>query len=104
MEDIRVLYPIHMNPAVRQIAAEVFAGSERIHMMDPVDVMDCHNLMARSYLILTDSGSIQEEAPSLGKPILVMRDTPSARRAWQRGRSSWSARRNKRFMRRLASC
>lgn len=74
-EDIRVLYPIHMNPAVRQIAAEVFAGSERIHMIDPVDVIDCHNLMARSYLILTDSGGIQEEAPSLGKPVLVMRDT-----------------------------
>lgn len=74
-EDIRVLYPIHMNPAVRQIASEVFAGSERIHMIDPVDVIDCHNLMARSYLILTDSGGIQEEAPSLGKPVLVMRDT-----------------------------
>lgn len=74
-EDIRVLYPIHMNPAVRQIAAEVFAGSERIHMIDPVDVIDCHNLMARSYLILTDSGGIQEEAPFLGKPVLVMRDT-----------------------------
>lgn len=73
--DVKALYPIHMNPIVRQAANEEFRGMDRIHIIDPVEVFDCHNLMARSYLILTDSGGIQEEAPSLGKPVLVMRDT-----------------------------
>lgn len=73
--DVKVLYPIHMNPIVRQAADEELAGLERIHIIEPVDVFDCHNIMAKSYLILTDSGGIQEEAPSLGKPVLVMRDT-----------------------------
>lgn len=73
--DVKALYPIHMNPVVRQAADEEFGGMNRIHIIDPVEVFDCHNLMARSYLILTDSGGIQEEAPSLGKPVLVMRDT-----------------------------
>ena len=73
--DVKALYPIHMNPAVRQAAEEELGGLDRIHIIDPVEVFDCHNLMARSYLILTDSGGIQEEAPSLGKPVLVMRDT-----------------------------
>ena len=73
--DVKALYPIHMNPAVRKAAAEELGGFDRIHMIDPVEVFDCHNIMARSYLILTDSGGIQEEAPSLGKPVLVMRDT-----------------------------
>lgn len=73
--DVKALYPIHMNPAVRQAAEEELAGLDRIHICEPVEVFDCHNLMARSYLILTDSGGIQEEAPSLGKPVLVMRDT-----------------------------
>ena len=73
--DVKALYPIHLNPVVRQAAAEELAGFDRLHLCEPVDVFDCHNLMARSYLILTDSGGIQEEAPSLGKPVLVMRDT-----------------------------
>ncbi len=73
--DVKALYPIHMNPVVRQAAQEELGGLDRLHICDPVDVFDCHNLMARSYLILTDSGGIQEEAPSLGKPVLVMRDT-----------------------------
>lgn len=73
--DVKALYPIHMNPLVRQAAEEELHGLDRIHIIDPVEVFDCHNLMARSYLILTDSGGIQEEAPSLGKPVLVMRDT-----------------------------
>lgn len=73
--DVKALYPIHMNPIVRQAADEEFRGMDRIHIIEPVEVFDCHNLMARSYLILTDSGGIQEEAPSLGKPVLVMRDT-----------------------------
>lgn len=74
-EDVKALYPIHMNPAVRQAAEEELGGCGRIHICEPVEVFDCHNLMARAYLILTDSGGIQEEAPSLGKPVLVMRDT-----------------------------
>lgn len=73
--DVKVLYPMHMNPAVREMAKACFAGRERVHMIEPLDVLDFHNLMARSYLILTDSGGIQEEAPALGKPVLVMRDT-----------------------------
>ena len=74
-DDVKALYPVHLNPTVRQIADEELGNCDRIHLIEPVDVIDCHNLMARSYLILTDSGGIQEEAPSLGKPVLVMRDT-----------------------------
>lgn len=74
-DDVKALYPIHMNPIVRKAADEELSDCERIHLIDPIDVIDCHNIMARSYLILTDSGGIQEEAPSLGKPVLVMRDT-----------------------------
>ena len=73
--DVKALYPIHMNPVVRKAAEEELGGLDRIHIIDPVEVFDCHNIMAQSYLILTDSGGIQEEAPSLGKPVLVMRDT-----------------------------
>ena len=74
-EDVKAVYPIHMNPAVRKTADEVFGKDDRIRMIEPLDVLDFHNFMQRSYLILTDSGGIQEEAPSLGKPVLVMRDT-----------------------------
>ena len=74
-QDVKALYPIHMNPIVRQAAEEELGGLDRIHIIDPIEVFDCHNIMAQSYLILTDSGGIQEEAPSLGKPVLVMRDT-----------------------------
>ncbi len=73
--DVKVLYPIHMNPVVRQAAAEELGGCDRVRIIEPLDVLDFHNFLARSYLILTDSGGIQEEAPSLGKPVLVMRDT-----------------------------
>ena len=73
--DVKVIYPIHMNPNVRQAAQEELGGCDRIHIIEPLEVLDFHNLLARSYLILTDSGGIQEEAPSLGKPVLVMRDT-----------------------------
>ena len=73
--DVKALYPIHMNPVVRKAAEEELGGMDRIHIIDPVEVFDCHNIMAKSFLILTDSGGIQEEAPSLGKPVLVMRDT-----------------------------
>ena len=73
--DVKAIYPIHLNPVVRQTAADIFGDGERIHLIEPLDVLDFHNFMARSHLILTDSGGIQEEAPSLGKPVLVMRDT-----------------------------
>jgi len=73
--DIKIIYPIHMNPVVRQIAQEELEGENRIRIIEPLDVLDFHNFMERSYLILTDSGGIQEEAPALGKPVLVMRDT-----------------------------
>lgn len=73
--DIKVIYPIHMNPLVRKYAEKVLLNCERIRIIEPLDVLDFHNFLSRSYLILTDSGGIQEEAPSLGKPVLVMRDT-----------------------------
>lgn len=73
--DVKVIYPIHMNPVVRKSADEELGNDDRIRIIEPLDVLDFHNFMARSYLILTDSGGIQEEAPSLGKPVLVMRDT-----------------------------
>ena len=73
--DVKAIYPIHMNPVVRQAAAEELGNFDRIRIIDPLEVFDFHNFLARSYLILTDSGGIQEEAPSLGKPVLVMRDT-----------------------------
>lgn len=73
--DTKAIYPIHMNPTVRKAAHEELDGFDRLHIIDPLEVLDFHNFMARSYLILTDSGGIQEEAPSLGKPVLVMRDT-----------------------------
>lgn len=73
--DVKAIYPIHMNPAVRSVAAAELGGDDRIRIIEPLDVLDFHNFLARSYMILTDSGGIQEEAPSLGKPVLVMRDT-----------------------------
>ena len=73
--DVKAIYPIHMNPIVRETADAILGDDERIHIIEPLDVLDFHNFMARSYMILTDSGGIQEEAPSLGKPVLVMRDT-----------------------------
>ncbi|MGX7199924.1 non-hydrolyzing UDP-N-acetylglucosamine 2-epimerase [Enterococcus nangangensis] len=73
--DIKVIYPIHMNPIVRRIADEELANCDRIKIIEPLEVLDFHNFLSRCYLILTDSGGIQEEAPSLGKPVLVMRDT-----------------------------
>ena len=73
--DVKAIYPIHMNPVVRETAAEILGNDERIRIIEPLDVLDFHNFLAHSYMILTDSGGIQEEAPSLGKPVLVMRDT-----------------------------
>lgn len=74
-KDVKVIYPIHMNPVVRKAADEELGDSDRVHIIEPLDVLDFHNFLSRSYMILTDSGGIQEEAPSLGKPVLVMRDT-----------------------------
>ena len=73
--DVKAIYPIHMNPVVRETANRILGGDDRIHIIEPLEVLDFHNFLSRSYLILTDSGGIQEEAPSLGKPVLVMRDT-----------------------------
>lgn len=73
--DIKVLYPVHMNPTIRALAQEILGGDERIRLIPPMDVVDFHNILARSDLVMTDSGGIQEEAPSLGKPVLVLRDT-----------------------------
>lgn len=75
VEDVKVIYPIHFNPVVRQTATDVFGDHPRMRIIDPLDVLDFHNFMNRSYMILTDSGGIQEEAPALGKPVLVMRNT-----------------------------
>ena len=74
-KDVKVIYPIHMNPVVRKAADEELGDSNRVHIIEPLDVLDFHNFLAKSYMILTDSGGIQEEAPSLAKPVLVMRDT-----------------------------
>ena len=73
--DVKAIYPIHMNPKVREIASDILDGNDRIKVIEPLNVVDFHNFMNKSYLIITDSGGIQEEAPSLGKPVLVMRDT-----------------------------
>ncbi len=74
-DDVKAIYPIHMNPVVRQAAKEELSGCDRIRIVEPLEVLDFHNFLAHSYMIITDSGGIQEEAPSLGKPVLVMRDT-----------------------------
>lgn len=74
-DDVKVIYPIHMNPVVREAAKQELGDCKRVHIIEPLEVLDFHNFLARSYMILTDSGGIQEEAPSLGKPVLVMRDT-----------------------------
>ena len=74
-KDIKVVYPIHKNPLVRETANRIFGDIDRVRIIEPLEVLDFHNLLARSYIIMTDSGGIQEEAPSLGKPVLVMRDT-----------------------------
>jgi len=72
--DIEIIYPVHLNPVVREPAGRILGNHERIHLIEPLNVQDMHNLMARSYLIMTDSGGLQEEAPSLGKPVLVLRN------------------------------
>lgn len=74
-DDIQVVYPVHLNPAVREVADEVLGDDKRIHLIEPLDVIDFHNFASRAHLILTDSGGVQEEAPSLGVPVLVLRDT-----------------------------
>ena len=73
--ELEVVYPVHLSPAVQEAAKDILSGHERIHLIEPLDVLDFHNLASRSYFIMTDSGGVQEEAPSLGKPVLVLRDT-----------------------------
>ena len=74
-DDVKVIYPIHKNPKVRELANEVFDNSEKVHLIEPLEVFDFHNFQNKSYMIMSDSGGVQEEAPSLGKPVLVLRDT-----------------------------
>ena len=74
-QEIEVVYPVHLSPAVQEVAKDILAGHDRIHLIEPLDVLDFHNLASRSDFIMTDSGGVQEEAPSLGKPVLVLRDT-----------------------------
>lgn len=74
-EDVEVVYPIHLNPKIREIATKIFKGNSRIHLIEPLNVVDFHNLLNKAYIVMTDSGGIQEEAPSLGKPVLVLRDS-----------------------------
>lgn len=73
--DTEIIYPVHLSPTVQKLAHAAFDGVERVHLIDPLDVVDFHNLAARSHFIMSDSGGVQEEAPSLGKPVLVLRDT-----------------------------
>ena len=73
--DVKVIYPVHLNPRVQEVAKEVLGDADRIHLIEPLDVLDFHNFMERAYFIMSDSGGVQEEAPSLGKPVLVLRDT-----------------------------
>lgn len=72
-DEVQIVYPVHLNPAVREVAFDILGNIDNVHLIDPLDVCELHNLMARSYMILTDSGGLQEEAPSLGKPVLVLR-------------------------------
>ena len=74
-KDIQVIYPLHMNPAVREVANEILGYNNRVHLIEPLEVVDFHNFAAAVHIILTDSGGIQEESPSLGKPVIVLRDT-----------------------------
>lgn len=74
-EDVQVVYPVHLNPLVREAADEILGDNQRVHLIEPLEVIDFHNFLNKSYIIMTDSGGIQEEAPSLGKPVLVLRDT-----------------------------
>ena len=73
-EDVHVVYPVHLNPLVRETAFDILGGHDRIHLIDPLDVEELHNLMGKCYMVMTDSGGLQEEAPSLGKPVLVLRN------------------------------
>lgn len=74
-DDVEVIYPVHLSPAVQEAAKEILSNHPQIHLIEPLDVVDFHNIAARSYFIMSDSGGVQEEAPSLGKPVLVLRDT-----------------------------
>ena len=74
-KDVKVIYPVHLNPRVQETAKKILGNDDRIRLIEPLDVLDFHNFMGKSYIIMSDSGGVQEEAPSLGKPVLVLRDT-----------------------------
>lgn len=84
-EDVEIVYPVHLNPAVKEVADKILGGHERIHLIKPLDALEMHNLINRSYMIMTDSGGIQEEAPSLGKPVLVLRNETERQEAVEAG-------------------
>ncbi len=83
--DVKVIYPVHLNPIVQEIANEILGDNQNVKLIEPLDVIDFHNFINKSYLVLTDSGGIQEEAPSLGKPVLVLRDTTERPEGLQAG-------------------
>ena len=102
--DVKLIYPMHKNPVVRAITRKTFADNPRIRLIEPMEVDEFHNLINSAYLILTDSGGIQEEAPSLGKPVLVMRDTTERPEGLAAGPCALWVRKNKAFMMPVYSC
>ena len=74
-DDVKIIYPVHLNPKVQEVAKEILGNSKKVKLIEPLDVLDFHNFMEKAYFIMSDSGGVQEEAPSLGKPVLVLRDT-----------------------------
>src|SRR5665647_1370000 len=97
--DVEIVFPVHLNPTVRDLATEMLGGRERIHLLEPLEYETFANLMNRSYLVMTDSGGMQEEAPSLGKPVLVLRIRPNGRKPLRQERSSWWEQWRSRFIR-----
>jgi UDP-N-acetylglucosamine 2-epimerase (non-hydrolysing) len=89
MPDVQVIYPVHPNPAVGNTVRAILKDVPRVHLLPPIDVEDMHNLIGRCYLVMTDSGGLQEEAPALGKPVVVLRTEMSALRSWPRARRCW---------------
>ena len=96
---VELVYPVHLSPVVREAAGKYLGGHERIHLIDPVDVEEMHNLMARCAFVMTDSGGLQEEAPALGKPVLVLRRETERPEAVRAGTVSWPAPMRRRFLR-----
>lgn len=88
-EDAEVVYLVHLNPIVKDVVHRGLGGKERIHLLSPLDTKEAHNLMNKCYMVMTDSGGLQEEAPHLGRPVLVLRDVTESRRQWKREQLNW---------------